>query len=1064
MWQRGEDQVGDDLVGVVLTVQRPGASSFSKNKNSLYYFSELCYIKRLKFSKNASICGAPSPFSPAHDQWVRLLELLVFVGRTFIEEIVFVIMPRKWITPDTIKEAVEQILPYLEDTSNTAHKSIYFNGWDGLAASAVLREIAKDPPPSLLRKFSKIIHIDCSSWKSRRALQKIIVEELNLPCRVMNILDRQDKEDDFRGVDEGSRAEMRDVGAEIYEALREHKCLVVFHNGSENTIDMNDFGIPLSVWGSTRVLWTFRGRLRLNLGIERMVDNSHLFLDNQHSNYEWNSLLKEEAREIARYTDMPSEAIVQCLLYLLSLNNQGGDIMDYNWVTHASSYVVCDEIIQGGQADESWKLAVALYQQIHLEDYSSNVLPYFCHKLDTPPKRWILTRDNSSLPPEATSCFLAAVTSISDPPLGPLPDGMFHQSEKLRVLKLCGRTFSFSSPPFRCCRNLRFLGIYSCKDQGVEEVNKQNRPKLDFCKNLWVLDMNNTDWELDLTPEIIEQMAANIREVHIKKGRFWHINFAWRQLQNLQKLRLIEPTCPWETGEKDEFTNMVKLEFLDLSGNSTMQVMPSLSGATILKTLVLDGCVGLVHVGPEGLPPLLETFSLDAGPIVDQSKGAKISRISLASCARLVEFRLCGALLNLEEIDLSGTMVKTLVLKDDVVLAPSLQKIILLGCLQLHAILWPKNGLSKLNVLQIQSLVCYVRIELQQTYATVMDKRVEEESYKKEKTGPGSSRQICPPQPISLISSTYSTYIEVDIDNIAIYHHLNKSAPQFQPLGYHVQIGEGISSTRLDTLQGMKTIIFVMGKAESMHVHDNSFITTTVPEDTLTMEETKLDWKYLKQCHVARCPKMQTVFITNYGIICFHEIETFRADDLLMVQCIWSNGKISSHRDTYSFAKLQSIHLYSCPRLRFVLPLSWNAPGSYFPNLETLHIINCGDMKDVFPVEPMFLTMIAADQRKGILEFPKLKHIYMHELHRLQHICEANIFAPKLETFRLRGCWGLRRLPSVAQDSQPVVDCEKNWWEKLEWDGMEAGHDPSLFKPHHSSHYKKPLPRVSVLL
>jgi hypothetical protein len=617
---------------------------------------------------------------------------------------------------------------------------------------------------------------------------------------------------------------------------------------------------------------------------------------------------------------------------------------------------------------------------------------------------------------------------------------------------------------------------------------------MDFCKNLWVLDMNNTDWELDLTPEIIEQMAANIREVHIKKGRFWHINFAWRQLQNLHKLRLIEPTCSWETWGKDEFTNMVKLEFLDLSGNSTMQVMPSLSGATILKTLVLDGCVGLVHVGPEGLPPLLETFSLDAGPIVDQSKGAKISRICLASCARLVEFRLCGALLNLEEIDLSGTMVKTLVLKDDVVLAPSLQKIILLGCLQLHAILWPKNGLSKLNVLQIQSLVCYVRIELQQTYATVMDKRflqslvlehinefvwksnrfhltlcvsntarVEEESYKKEKTGPGSSRQICPPRPISLIPSTYSTYIEVDIDNIAIYHHLNKSAPQFQPLGYHVQIGEGISSTRLETLQGMKTIIFVMGKAESMHVHDNSFITTTVPEDTLTMEERELDWKYLKQCHVARCPKMQTVFITNYGIICLNEIETFRADDLLMVQCIWTNGKISSARDTVSFTKLKSIHLYSCPRLRFALPLSWNAPGSYFPNLETLHIVNCGDMKGVFPVEPMFLTKIATDQRKGVLEFPKLRHIYMHELYMLQHICEANIFAPKLETVRLRGCWGLRRLPSVAQDSRPVVDCEKNWWEKLEWDGLEAGHDPSLFKPHHSSHYKKPLPRVSVL-
>nr|XP_051228491.1 uncharacterized protein LOC127345997 [Lolium perenne] len=73
------------------------------------------------------------------------------------------------------------------------------------------------------------------------------------------------------------------------------------------------------------------------------------------------------------------------------------------------------------------------------------------------------------------------------------------------------------------------------------------------------------------------------------------------------------------------------------------------------------------------------------------------------------------------------------------------------------------------------------------------------------------------------------------------------------------------------------------------------------------------------------------------------------------------------------------------------------------------------------------------------------------------------MFAPKLEKVRLRGCWGLRRLPAIGQESHPVVDCEKDWWDKLEWDGLEAGHHPSLFEPCHSSYYKKPLPRVSVL-
>lgn len=144
----------------------------------------------------------------------------------------------------------------------------------------------------------------------------------------------------------------------------------------------------------------------------------------------------------------------------------------------------------------------------------------------------------------------------------------------------------------------------------------------------------------------------------------------------------------------------------------------------------------------------------------------------------------------------------------------------------------------------------------------------------------------------------------------------------------------------------------------------------------------------------------------------------------------------------------------------FVLPLSWFYTLS---SLETIHIIFCGDLKQVFPVEPEFLTKLATDGRKGVLEFPKLKHIYLHQLFMLQQICEAKMFAPKLETIRVRGCWGLRRLPAVGRDNRPMVDCEKDWWEKLEWDGLEAGHDPSLYKPRHSAYYKKPLRRVSVL-
>ncbi|VAH84209.1 unnamed protein product [Triticum turgidum subsp. durum] len=996
----------------------------------------------------------------------------------------------QYIYPDTIEDAVQTIIPHLEDTISTAHKAIYFDGWQGLGASAVLRAIAKDPPSSLLKKFNKIVHVDCSRWKSRRALQRTIAHELQLSQRVMDMFYRQDEEDDFKGVDESSRDEIQDVGAEIHHALGQHFCLLVFHNGSDNTVDFSDFGIPqpvMSQWYlfGTKLLWTFRGRLRLNQGVSEKVGNSHLFLYRELIPLGWNYLLKKEAREIVGCTDKLAEVAEECCLYMLALNSQGGDIIDYNWATHASSYWVCDGIIQGGQGDEAWEVAADLHQRICIEDYSSNALPSFGHELQTSPKRWIFSRGNSVVHPESTSFFLAIAASKSDPPLRLLPNDMFHKPDKLRVLKLCLCTFNFSSPPFSCCRNLRFLGLDGCKDERAKEDEKQDRLAIECFQSIWVLDICHTDWEFALSPEITENMAGNIREVHIKKGRIWIHSFSWRQLQNLRKLRVVEPTCPWETGKKDEFTNMVKMEFLDLSWNTTIQVLPSLSRESSIKTLVLDGCVGLEHV--EGLPPSLESFSLDAGLTEDDYKKAKLSRISMAGCARLSDFTLRGSLPNLEELDLSDTKVKTLDLENEVVQVPCLKQIILLRCMQLHSILWPEVGLPTLTVLHIDSSVYPIQTKLHEVYVSIVDIRffqslvlrsnlqfcwksnrfhlnlcvpcttnVKEQSYMKEKMGPGNSGKIMgPPQPKSLNPNTCSTYIDVPIGNIIIDHNYN-SGMQFQPSGCHVEIGKGVSNASMESVQAIKAIIFALNEAKSLHVHDNSSITTIITEHMMSRAGIDLDWKHLKHCHVVRCPKMRIVFKTNYGGYPFTEIETFWAADLPMSHCIWSKGKTYSGTETGCFAKLRSIHLYSCPRLTFVLPLLWGIQGSYLHKLESLHIVNCSDLKTVFPVHPGL--------KGNVLEFPRLKHIQLYELYKLEHICEVKMHAPKLERVWLRGCWSLRRLPAVGGDSRrPVVDCEQDWWEKLEWDGLEAGHDPCLFERRHSSHYKKPLPRVSVL-
>jgi hypothetical protein len=73
-------------------------------------------------------------------------------------------------------------------------------------------------------------------------------------------------------------------------------------------------------------------------------------------------------------------------------------------------------------------------------------------------------------------------------------------------------------------------------DQENLAVQKEGAVAIEIFQRLWVLDVFQTDWELSFPEEIQEQVATDIREVHIRKGRIWRNSLAWRQLQNLNKL------------------------------------------------------------------------------------------------------------------------------------------------------------------------------------------------------------------------------------------------------------------------------------------------------------------------------------------------------------------------------------------------------------------------------------------------------------------------------------------------------------------------------------------------
>jgi hypothetical protein len=130
--------------------------------------------------------------------------------------------------------------------------------------------------------------------------------------------------------------------------------------------------------------------------------------------------------------------------------------------------------------------------------------------------------------------------------------------------------------------------------------------------------------------------------------------------------------------------------------------------------------------------------------------------------------------------------------------------------------------------------------------------------------------------------------------------------------------------------------------------------------------------------------------------------------------------------------------------------------------LETLEIVCCGDLREVFPSDSELQQQQQQEEPK---KFPRLKRIHLYELPKLQRICGRRMLAPRLETVKVRGCWGLKRLPAVGHhiSTPPVVDCEKDWWDGLEWDGESAGHHSSHYKPTYSAYYKKQQLRASVL-
>ncbi|WVZ83895.1 hypothetical protein U9M48_030990 [Paspalum notatum var. saurae] len=1044
------------------------------------------------------------------------------------------------IRADNINDAAEKIIGFLKGP-NTGDV-IYFNGWVGLGASPVLKAVVErlTRPSSASASTAgkgggtrmeevgvdKVIHIDCSQWRNKRALQRAIAEELKLPQRVLAIFDQQDEEDDYDGVEQGSRGVIPRVKWAIFNELSSCTFLVVFHNGSGSYIDLWECGVPLMGVASKKVLWaTSQGRfhIRPEQGMTKesagSSDVAILAEPARDSDDFARRLLHIEAEEVAglglgHHNSMSPKVVLGCLLYRALRHEEYG----IDWATHAANYWVCDggilpvngdAIINGGTS--AWEICDAVHRNINLE-FCKDVAQGICELLSgdggewrQSSDRWVLathqkTATEIRVPPKATSFFYTTATtqaSASTTDDGNnaavatvmLEDSMFGHSDdgsNLQVLHLCYCTFSFSSPPFRRCRKLRFLLLHQCKDKdgapvaAAAETSAANQglgssAACCFQKSLWVLELSHTEWHWLLSEETLAQMDE-LRELHLKGVGFIkrltnkcygkNSQSSTLLIPNLTKLRLI-----LETGEDD-------IDEVDMSFSSILNTVQLINGTKDTKV---------------------------------------VERISLRGCTQMKNLHLRGPSLGVVELDLSGTQIETLDLSaaPHRFTPPSFRRLFLLGCEKLRAILWPREDWMPLEVLRIDTTTNHAewRADREGKSSKHEDNRPHHHIYVRD------TRLFR-----SLVWVRLSGGVRVEISSTHAGQGIINSSTRGdreQQVRRHANLynADGIISTFKDNseasgmtwwmwpcpniptnskwsdcyiqdetpteilLQSAKqenraTTLpgFVSWDAKTLHLHDSLSITSIPGPIPPTMQnDYYFSWSNLMWCRLERCPNMEGSVFTapakDWGLVSsdiFEYLETFWASQLLKARYIWDWSETGFRPEYDSFKDLVFLHLDCCPRLVHVLPLyDFNSEGCQ--SLETLEIVRCGELREVFPSDAS-----ESQQQGQPRKFPKLKRVHLYDLPKLQRIYGRRMLAPNLETVKVRGCWGLKRLPAVRQHARPAkeekeakalpeVDCEKDWWDGLEWDGEDAGHLPSHYRKRHSAYYKETRLRSSVL-
>ncbi|KAG2581112.1 hypothetical protein PVAP13_6KG014800 [Panicum virgatum] len=271
--------------------------------------------------------------------------------------------------------------------------------------------------------------------------------------------------------------------------------------------------------------------------------------------------------------------------------------------------------------------------------------------------------------------------------------------------------------------------------------------------------------------------------------------------------------------------------------------------------------------------------------------------------------------------------------------------------------------------------------------------------------------------------------------------------PPTQQSDRRIEIGDGSQNVQseVETYDDKNLSGLLARRTESLHVHD-ALARTIMPAMLL---------RNLRWCRAERCPNLEAVFPS--GAVENNALKTFWASDLLKARCIWS--KFDSDAEyllrqwrPYSLERLQHLHLRSSPSLQYI-----RASGA------------------------VCLLPQLGDPAHHPLRRPQAR-IRAREMGapEQRRVPEAGHHPPARPAGAAADMRGRRDAGAEARDHQdqgmlepaPAAGLEgprarhveagrgggveKEVWDALEWDGVDAGHHPSLYAtPVHARCYKK---------